>query len=397
MSTICFDLRALQVGHQHRGIGMYVRSVLEHLVPDGNTYLVYCFDSGDPIVDLGIETQIQYEVVSTRALATAPNSLRDVPDTYRVMHHGFPALQRRRPDTFVQFDFTLGVPAWPGVRTVVIGYDLIPLIMKNEYLPSPWFAFSHSPHRVRGALRALYHRYRYRIFYATYRTADVIVCISEATARSFHRLLDIPHERLRVVPLAPVLARDESDGPVQDLISKPYVFYLGGVDHRKRVEDIVRAFDIARGRGAHLALVLAGQEFRSIDELPDGPLKRSLRESPYRDDIIMLGFVSDNEKLRLYRRAHAFVFTSIYEGFGLPVVEAMAAGCPVIAYDNSSIGEAAGDAGLLVETGDYVAVARRLLELEDPTLRAELIDRGKRQAATFGWDKHVAEFQEILQ
>ena len=157
-------------------------------------------------MELGIESRIRYQVVSTKTLATAPNSLRDVPDTYRVMHHDFADLHHHGPDTFVQFDFTLGVPGWPGVRTVVIGYDLIPLIMRNEYLPSPWFAFNHSPHRVRGALRALYHRYRYRIFYATYRAADVIVCISEATARSFHQLLDIPNEKLRVIPLAPVLA-----------------------------------------------------------------------------------------------------------------------------------------------------------------------------------------------
>ena len=174
------------------------------------------------------------------------------------------------------------------------------------------------------------------------------------------------------------------------------MLYLGGIDHRKRVEDIVRAFDIARGRGADLALVLAGQEFRSIEELPEGPLKQALIDSPYRADVKLIGFVPDSEKPGLYRSAHAFVFTSVYEGFGLPVVEAMAAGCPVIAYDNSSIGEAAGEAGLLVETGDYVAVARGLLELEDPAVRGEQIELGKRQAATFGWDKHVAEFQDVL-
>ncbi len=396
MKTICFDLRALQIGHQNRGIGMYVRSLLEHLPKDNNHYIFYCFDKNNPIETLGIKIAVDYEIVHTPTVKTALGSPKDLLNVYRLVHHRFSSLKKLNPDIFVQFDFTLGIPNWRRTKTIVIGYDLIPLIMKQEYLPSIVYAWHHEIRRLRGVLRALYYRWKYRLHYAVYKRADLALCISKASATSFHELLGIPLSKLASIPLAPVLPHEKPSLRVVKKIDKPYVLYVGATDSRKRVCDIVHAYNIARGRGADLALALAGNEFASLDKMTDPIGRQAIQNSPYRDDIYLVGFVSDSEKLGLYQKAQAFVFASMYEGFGMPVVEAMAAGCPVVAYNNSSISEIAGSAALLAETGDIVDLARNIIKLQDGDLRQSYIDKGQRRAHMFSWNSYVDQFVELL-
>jgi len=396
VKTICFDLRALQIGHQNRGIGMYARSVLEHLPMSDDQYVFYCFDKNNPIEELGIKTAVNYRIAYTPTVKTALGSPKDIFNVYRLVNHRFKPLRREQPDVFVQFDFTLGIPRWRNTRTIVIGYDLIPLIMKQEYLPGLLFAWHHSRRKARGVLRALYYRMKYRLHYSVYKRADTILCISDATARTFHQLLNIPSSKLVSLPLAPVLSAAEPDQAIAKHIHKPYLLYVGGTDSRKHICDIVYAYNIARGRGNDLALVLAGNEFESIDQMTDPIGKTSILTSPYRSDIKLVGFVTDAEKLGLYQNAYAFVFTSMYEGFGLPVVEAMSAGCPVIAYNNSSIPEAAGDAALLVETGGYVGVARSVVSLRSPELRQRLTRAGMQQAQNFSWSDYITSLMQLI-
>jgi glycosyltransferase involved in cell wall biosynthesis len=396
MKTVCFDLRALQIGHQNRGIGMYIRSVLENMPKDDNRYLFYCFDKNDPITDLSINTAVNYEIVQTPTVNTALDSPRQLLGIIKLVKHRFAPLKSFKPDVFVQFDFTLGAPRWKNTKVVAIGYDLIPLIKKNEYMPSMWYAWSHSASRLRGVLRAAYYRFRYHLHYKVYTRADTVVCISQSTADTFSELLGIPKNRLATIPLAPVTSNAQPDDAVAKKMSKPYVFYIGGTDKRKRVIDIIRAFNIARGRGGDLLLVLAGFEFQSLAKMTDETAKQAIKNSPYADDIKLVGFITDAEKLGLYAAARAFVFASTYEGFGLPVVEAMAASCPVIAYNNSSIPEASGNAAILIETGDYVEIARQLIALDDAKLRNEFVAHGLQQAEKFSWKKHVAALTKVL-
>jgi glycosyltransferase involved in cell wall biosynthesis len=377
---------------------MYIRSVIEHLPIDNNKYLFYCFDKSDPIKDLGIKVAVDYKIVQTKTMNTILGSPKDLLTIFKLVRHTFRPLRPYQADTFVQFDFTLGIPRWKNVRTVVIGYDLIPLIMKNEYIPSMSFAWRHSTNKLRAVIRAWYYRIKYSLYYQVYKRADMIACISQATTDSFHKLLHIDSSRLTTIPLAPVLSESTPDyslaGKFKD---RPYIFYIGGTDSRKRIEDIVRAYNIVRGRGVNIALVFAGYEFTSLQKMTDKLGKEAITQSPYGKDIHLVGFVSDAEKLGLYNNALAFVFASTYEGFGLPVIEAMAASCPVIAYNNSSIPEAAGDAAILVETGSYTAIATQVVALyRNPLLRSEMIASGAKQAATFSWESYVTAFLGIL-
>lgn len=400
MRTICFDLRALQIGHENRGIGMYIKSVLEHLPESDDSYIFYCFDKNDPIKSLNINAKVNYNLVQIPTIDPVLDSPRNIVGIMRLTNHRFTALKKMKPDVFVQFDFMLGLPGFRKTKKIVIGYDLIPLIMRNEYMPGLSFSWHHAfgkKAKLRAVLRSLYYQLRYRMAYSVYRRADKVVAISEASAKSFEELLHIRPSRVVAIPLAPVsVPASHVDLSISVKIKKPYLFYIGGTDARKSLRDIVCAFNIARGRGEDLALVLAGNEFHKTENIPDAMGRQAIMESPYRADIHLVGFVSDAQKLGLYRSAHAFIFASTYEGFGLPVIEAMAALCPVIAYNNSSIPEAAGDAAILVKTGDYGEIAKKIIELKDQDLREKLVKKGLSQAGKFDWNTYTRAFVDTF-
>lgn len=395
--TIAFDLRALQIGHENRGIGMVAKSILTHLEDDVNSYLFYIFDSSNPIEDLGIDLKIKkYSFVETPKLKTTVDTPSDLIDSFRLSHPHFAPLRRNKPDIFLQFDFALGLPKWRKTKNLCIGYDLIPLIMKNQYLPSPkmvWNQPGGRKARLKGMLRAYYYRLKAHRSYSNYRRADKILCISDATKQSFIGILRINQKRLVTIPLAPVMPK-KSKSQKNDF-EKPYIFYIGGTDNRKHVADTVRAFNIAKGRGQDIALVLAGNEFNKVHNIPDPQAQKEIVDSPYRDDIHLVGFVSDEEKTALYEHAQAFVFCSTYEGFGLPVLEAQAIGCPVICYDNSSIPEVSSKSVFLVKNGDVVSIANAIKKLGNSD-RKKLTRDGIEFAKKFTWDRYVKELSLYL-
>lgn len=417
--TITFDLRPLQIGHENRGIGMVVKSVLENLPDDEITYLFYMFDKSNPIKKLGIKVSTNnYQLVQTPTLKHEIKTPRDFIDGLKMTFHTFKPLRKYRPDAFVQFDISLGIPRWRKLKKYTVGYDLIPMIMRDEYLPSPisalrsrenftplqllaaLLAAPFHPRKVKHALykglgrlksflRNSYHLTRYKRSLLLYKKVDGVFCISKATKQSFQRLLHISDEKLFDFPLAPVLSKTSSN-VVADKVKKPYILYIGGTDDRKRVQDIVHAFNIVRGRGTDLRLVLAGNEFRKADTIPNLTLRHAVLTSPYEKDIILTGFVNDAEKLGLYQNALAFVFSSAYEGFGLPLLEAAVMGCPVIAYDNSSISElATSGSALLVETGNFRGIAKSIPILLDEQKRTALTEKAKGIAQQYTWDNSV--------
>jgi glycosyltransferase involved in cell wall biosynthesis len=398
--TVCFDIRALQIGHENRGIGMYIRSVLEHIPADDNRYILYSFDGNNPVEDLALKLQFDYTLVTTPTINTVFESPKHVLGILRLVCHRFAPLRKFKPDTFMQFDAQLGLPNWRKTKKVVIGYDLIPLIMRNEYNPTIKYAWRHSfgkKAKIRGVLRSMYYGFRYKLTYMCYKKADKVLCISQDSAKSFSHILHIKERRLVAIPLAPVLPTGKPDDSIASGIDKPFIFYIGGTDARKRIVDIVRAFNIVRGRGQNIALVFAGNEFKKVEHIPDVEGRNAIMDSPYRSDIHLVGFVTNEQKLGLYGKALAFVFTSQYEGFGLPVIEAMATGCPVIAYNNSSIPEAAGNAALLVDTLNYSAIAAAIQDLySGDALRSQLIREGRARAKLFAWESYIDSLSKLL-
>lgn len=170
-------------------------------------------------------------------------------------------------------------------------------------------------------------------------------------------------------------------------INEPYILYVGTIEQRKNISKIVSAFEkIQNYTNEKIQLVLVGKNGWGADTIIE-----QIESSPYKDYIVLMGYVTEVEKKRLYHNASVFVFPSNYEGFGIPVLEAMASGIPVVTSNVASIPEVVGDAALMVDPDDTEALYAAIKELlynEDK--RQYQIEKGYRQVEKFSW-KNVAD------
>jgi len=206
--------------------------------------------------------------------------------------------------------------------------------------------------------------------------SDLILTVSAFTAEQVHELLGVERERLRVVHHgAP--APQAASGPREKLI-----LHVGAIQKRKNIARLVQAFERVE---PEWRLALAGSFGYGAEEI-----LRGIESSPARERISVLGYVPATELSRWYARASLFAFPSLDEGFGMPVLEAMAAGVPVIASNRSALPEVAGDAAVLVDPLDTEQLADVLRRLAmDEGARAGLVSRGLKHAADFTWVKAV--------
>jgi glycosyltransferase involved in cell wall biosynthesis len=228
------------------------------------------------------------------------------------------------------------------------------------------------------------------------RGARRIVVDSEATARDVIQFLHVSPDRVRVAYLGgPEVRSVEPDPGLRQRynLSERYFLFVGTLQPRKNVPRLLRAFAAARERmGGGTVLALAGQA-----GLGAGALKELAGQLGIGDVVRWLGYVPAEDRPGLYASATAFVFPSLYEGFGLPVLEAMAWGTPVIASAVSSLPEVVGDAGLLVDPLDVAGLADAMARVvEDRSLADRLVASGRRQAARFSWDRCAAELEKVF-
>lgn len=207
---------------------------------------------------------------------------------------------------------------------------------------------------------------------------------SEFVAGEVVDAFGVPAERVRVVPHG-ITEPTPATTPASHS-GVPYVLALGTVEPRKDLPLLVRAFDAVAGRHPDLRLVIAGPDGWGADAL-----RASINASPHRDRVDRRGWVTDAERAVLLRDAAVFAFPSVYEGFGLPVLEAMAAGVPVVATAAGAVPEVAGGAARIVDVGDADAFAGGLDELLDDGAEAErLAAAGRDRASGFTWARCAA-------
>ncbi|MEA3308121.1 MAG: glycosyltransferase family 1 protein [Chloroflexota bacterium] len=225
------------------------------------------------------------------------------------------------------------------------------------------------------------------------RRADHIIAVSEETRRDLLAAYNLPVEKITVIheaadprfrlpaPGAVVRARTSYGLPAE------YLLYVGTIEPRKNLPRLLHAWEPLYQAGEAPPLVIVGRRGWLADDF-----YAALERSPCREAVQFTGYVRDEDLPALYAGATAFVFPSLYEGFGLPPLEAMACGTPVICSRTSSLPEVVGDAALTVEPTETDALRSALYRLvSQPELRAELRARGLKQAAQFSWERAAQE------
>jgi glycosyltransferase involved in cell wall biosynthesis len=230
------------------------------------------------------------------------------------------------------------------------------------------------------------------------RRARRVICVSQTTADEIVRLVPPVRGKLRVVPhgVAPVFRRLEDRAAVAARCarlvgsSEPYLLGIGGVSPNKNHERMLRAFAAAFPAGSKQRLAVVNR-FGDVSRL-----KAQARELGVADRYVSLGSPNDEDLVRLLNGATGLAFCSIVEGFGIPILEAMACGCPVITSTVSCMPEVSGDAALLVDPYDVGAIARAMQRLvSESGLREELQTRGSARAAKFTWEQAARSTLEV--
>jgi glycosyltransferase involved in cell wall biosynthesis len=236
------------------------------------------------------------------------------------------------------------------------------------------------------------------------RAADLIITDSRASRRDIVTHLGLPAERVRTIYLAAGDAYTPQPSTQDRMIRKQYevpetyVLYLGGFDVRKNVETIIQAY--GRAREAHSSfcpLVIAGRLPAQDTPFTPDPRRLAHEADLPEESILFPGYIEEDDKPALYRGAVVFLFPSLYEGFGLPPLEAMACGVPVVASNAGSLPEIVGDGGALFAAGDQQSIASELAKLiNNPTYRGQRSQQAVRTASRFSWDQTIEETTAAL-
>lgn len=425
---IGIDATVLQTGHRMRGIGYTLINFINHMpgkIKQKHTFVFFMYSESDdnPIDILNVQG-LQYEI---RVIPHAKKSTLPLPGKLRIVNSLINALYKKKEllfgdsrikelqdiDWFLQFDQSQAIPARGKVKSVLILYDLIQYIMEYDYLTGYRTARLKS-HSRKGALRLSLRRHSYAsALKRNARKAQKLVAISQHTKNDFVHILGINADTITVCHLgvSQLLSEAQKERPQLSayrptswgdfprpviLEEHSYLLFVGGADPRRKLSELVAAFNNLRARGNDIKLVLAGDTMLGPSKVPNVELQEYLKHTSYLDDIYFVGFVNDQQRDWLYKNAIAFVYPSLYEGFGLPILEAMQYGTPVVTYDNSSIKEISGDAALY--TNDYLGIADTVTMLiHDAKLRRKYALAGPKQASKYTWPKMINKVLHLIE
>lgn len=361
------------------------------------------------IADFGIGTYIR-NLVRTLSKLDASNQytlitpmpvvpeFADLPKNFEIA----PYEKKSRPG-FAQLGFTM------FLRRLAADLYHIPLNAVPLWMPKPYLVTIHdmstllfaNPTGYRSNLRHFYLR-RGLI------RADRVLTVSSATRRDVETVLGIPANRIQVIYNAPdpifrpaSSTSNGASGAIEEQqrlldryrIHYPFLLYVGRTNPQKNIPRLVEAFAVLRGELRQhpsydsLRLIIIGDEISK-----NSALRHAVIQSRVEDAVRFLGFVPIETLRAFYQAASAFVFPSLYEGFGLPPLEAMACGTPVVCSNVTSLPEVVGDAALIVNPENVFDIARGMKEvLLDDELRQRLIARGLEQGHKFNWERTAAQ------
>lgn len=292
---------------------------------------------------------------------------------------GLPLEVLKKPVDLLHATFTV-VPWCPGKRIVLTVHDVSPSVHPEFFPPM------------------LRHRYNWLLARGVAR-ADSIIVPSEASKRELLEHYRVAQEKVTVIyeGVDDVFAPEVSEfsAPAEDPgweIPSDFILYIGRFQMRKNLERLLEAFDLLRKRfGSELKLVLAGKDMWHQQRIAEKIQSLGLEK-----DVICPGYVPDRTLETLYRKARVFAYPSIHEGFGIPPLEAMARGVPVMASNRSAMPEILGDAAVYADPYDVGEMAHALERLlSDEQLRQQMIQRGKERIKRYSWQTAARETLDV--
>lgn len=415
---IGIDLSILQTGHRQRGIGSVVINFINHLSSEekkNNHFVFFLQKSGTddalrPLYLKGLSFEVRYikdarkwpgkKHLYSRIWSNLLGELEYMTGDERIQPG-----QLSDIDSYIQFDQNGKLPKNSKKHTAIVLYDIIPYVMESEYLRS-YSTARQKGQDMKSAIKCAILRYEYMYkLIINCRRAKNIIAISDHTKQDVVKRLGIDPSRISVSLLGsnPRSRAGKNSRNIAtfsaykstvwgnlkqkvDLSKRPYLLYSGGADPRRQLVDLVAAYNNLRARGIDISLVLTGDTMYGPESIPNEALKRYFRDNPsYMDNVYFMGFVSDQERDSLYKSALVYIYPSLYEGFGLPILEAMSHGTPVITYNNSSIPEVAGDA-VMYASGFSEIVSLVVSLLEDASIRGKFARLGEKRSEAFTWE-----------
>jgi glycosyltransferase involved in cell wall biosynthesis len=360
-----------------RGYGRFLQEILGALARNGggNDYTVFL----DPVSYAGFRFKDSFRAIRVETsrpiseAATARGS-RSVIDLLRMSR----ATAREHLDLFFFPSVYTYFPLFRRIPTVLGIHDIIP--DRN-----PQFAF----HSWR---QHLFWRWKNR---TAVTQADAIITVSEYSKRGLQQLHRVPSQTIHVLHEAVSSKFRKIDVRMpQDR----YVLYVGGINPHKNLRALISAFAKLRARSAGLKLMLVGDYLADRFVVCYPELKELATRLGVEEDVVFTGYVPDEELCVLYNRAALFVLPSFEEGFGLPALEAMACGVPVVISTGSALEEVAGDAGVPVDPHDESALTAAMDRiLGDRKLADELAEKSLRRASQFSWDDTAAGLLKVCE
>jgi len=340
---VALDISPLKTGHQFRGIGVYTESLKKAL-------------EESKIPDFGIE------------LIESGKS----PQGCDLIHYPF-------------FDlFFLTLPIKKIKPTVVTIHDVIPLVFPEHY-----------PVGLRGL-------FKFQVQKKSLKNVRSVITDSENSKKNIFKYLNYPKEKIYVVPLAPakdfkVIKNNDFLDKIQKKYKLPekFILYVGDVNYNKNVLGLIKAFADFRNQEKDFKLVLVGKAFLEEDLKETQEIIKLINLLDSNKNIIRLGWIPQEDLVGIYNSAAVYCQPSFYEGFGLPVLEAMACGCPVLAANTSSLPEVCGKAAIMFDPYNIKSIIEGIKMALDQ--KSDLMAKGLRQVENFNWEKVAQKTYEVYQ
>lgn len=338
---VAIDISPLQTGHKVRGAGFYLENLKRALIK--------------------YYPQNEYKFF-TRG--------ENLPEDVDLVH--FPYFE----------PFFLALPIYKKYLTVVTVHDLTPIVFKK-----------HFPRGLKGEIKWQMQRYALK-------KANAIITDSNCSKKDIVKYVGVPADRVSVIYLAAGEEFKVLDGSawISDIREKynlpeKFVLYVGDVTWNKNLPRLVEAV-----KSINVPLVMVGKALLSEDFDRNNPWNNDLVkvQDMINDQVIRLGFIPTEDLVAIYNLATVFVMPSLYEGFGLPILEAMSCGCPVVTTKQGSLEEVAGDAALYVDAYSKESMAKGIKEVfENPILQKKLLQEGLKRVNEFSWKKTASDTLDV--